>query len=65
MNWSKIQENGRKEIVFDGNTDDTHNAFVTNNLSIPINPRFVRLNVVEWNGNRPGLRWAIDRCPDV
>ena len=62
VNWNTIQENG-EDVVFDGNTDDDPYAIVTNELPAPIQTRFVRLNVVEWYGYDPGLRWAVVGCP--
>ena len=51
--------------MFEGNTDEDPHAIVSNQLPEPIKTRFVRLNVLEWNGERPGLRWAVDGCPLV
>ena len=62
INWSNIQENGNS-VVFDGNTDEDPDAVVTNQLPAPMQTRFVRLNVVEWYGHNPGLRWAVVGCP--
>ena len=60
VNWSTIQEN-EEDVLFEGN--DSPYAIVINQLPAPIKTRYVRLNVVEWIGNRPGLLWAVDGCP--